>query len=79
VDLLAAGVLSADTLTPDTDGEQATDVTVEARLVVENSDGDVLARDAAADTATVTVERDDYTASEYGDVGGSGGLTLVVE
>ena len=41
-----------------------------------NGDGEVLARDTATDSATVTVERDGRDAAEYGDVGGSGGLSI---
>lgn len=74
-ELLAQGVLDAAALTP-ADGERATDVVVEARLRVENGDGDVLASAESRDTATVSVERDTVAAEEYGDVGGSGSLTL---
>ena len=45
-------------------------------MEVENGGGEVLARDTATDSATVTVERDGITASEYGSVGGSGGLRI---
>jgi hypothetical protein len=38
-----------------------------------------LAESTSCDTAPVTVERQDYTASEYGDGGGSGGLSIEVE
>jgi len=54
-------------------------VTVEARLRVENSAGDVLARETTSDTATLTVTRDGVTASEYGAVGGDGSLTISTE
>ena len=54
-------------------------MTVEARLRVEQSDGSVLAKETASDTAPVTVERDGLTASEYGEVGGSGSLTIETE
>jgi hypothetical protein len=54
-------------------------VTVEARLRVESSDGSVLARETASDTAPVTVERDGLEASAYGQVGGDGGLTIETE
>ena len=74
-DLVAAGVLDAAAIAPD-DGERETDVDVEARLVVENGSGEVLARDTATDSATVTVERDSIVAGEYGEVGGAGGLSI---
>ena len=38
--------------------------------------GDVLARDRVSDTATVSVDRDAADASDYGEVGGSGTLTI---
>ena len=79
VDLLDAGVLDGDGLAPDEDGERDTDVDVEARMRVENTDGDVIASDDSRDTATVTVERDTTNADEYGDVGGTGDLTITVE
>ena len=74
-DLVESGVLDAAAIAPE-DGERATDVDVEARLEVENGDGEVLARDTTTDSATVTVERDAIEASEYGDVGGAGGLSI---
>ena len=74
-DLVAAGVLDAAAIAP-AEGERATDVDVEARLEVANGDGEVLARDTATDSATVTVERDGLDAAEYGDVGGAGGVTI---
>ena len=76
VDLLDAGVLDGDGLAPDS-GERATDVTVESRLTVENADGEALATAEAADSATVTVEREvEIDAAEYGEVGGEGGFTV---
>ena len=72
VDLVASDVLTD--VTPD-DGTRDTAVTIEARLRVLGG-GDVLARDTVSDTATVSVERDTADASEYGDVGGSGTLTI---
>jgi hypothetical protein len=78
VDLLAEGVLSADSLAFEA-GEQATDVLVEERFEVLNASGEPLATDSAEATATLAVERDGYTASEYGSVGGSGSLTIQVE
>ena len=76
VDLLAAGVLDADAITPDA-GERSTDVEVESRLFVENADGGVLAQASATDTATLSIERAiELDPSEYGSVGGSGGLTI---
>lgn len=78
-DLLGAGVLDADALAPDEDGDRVTDVDVEARMRVENTDGDVIASDDSRDTATITVERDTTDADEHGDVGGTGDLTVTVE
>ena len=74
-ELVESGVLDADAIAPE-DGERDTAVDVEARLEVENGDGEVLARDSATDSATVTVERDAIEAGEYGEVGGSGGLSI---
>jgi len=71
---LLGDVVAADALAP-SDGERETVVDVEARLRVENSDGDVLARATATDAAPVTVERT-AEASEYGSVGGSGSVTI---
>jgi len=71
---LLGEVVDAEALAPGS-GERETTVTVEARLRVENSSGDVLAEATATDTAPVTVERT-ADASEYGSVGGSGELTI---
>jgi len=79
VGLISEGALSASDVEPDGTGERETDVTVEARLRVENAGGDVLARETTADTATLTVSRDGVEASEYGAVGGSGSLTISTE
>ena len=75
VDLLSEGVVDAAALTPES-GSRETSVTVEARLRVEDADGEALARETASDTAPVTVERDGLDASAYGSVGGSGELTI---
>ena len=75
MDLVGEAVLEADALAP-ADGELATDVTVEARMRVENGGGDVLAKSSATDVATVTVERETVDVTEYGDVGGSGSLVI---
>lgn len=78
VDLLEEDVLSSDELTPE-EGERETDVTVEARLRVEDGDGEALARETTDDVATVTIEHDDVDAAEFGEVGGSGSLTIETE
>ena len=78
VDLLDTGALAATALTPES-GSRETEVTIEARLRVERSDGDVLARETVSDTAPLTVERDSVDASAYGEVGGDGGLTIETE
>ena len=72
VDLIESGAL--DEVAPES-GAQDTEVTIEARLRVLGGD-DVLARDTVSDTATVSVDRDAGDASEYGEVGGSGTLTI---
>jgi hypothetical protein len=78
VDLLAEGALAAESLTPDS-GSRATDVTVEATFEVQNGSETVLAEDTASDTASLSVEKDAIDASEYGSVGGSGGLSIELE
>jgi len=79
VGLIEQGALSSSDVEPDGTGERETDVTVEARLRVENSGGDVLAKETASDTATLTVTRDGVEASQYGQVGGSGSLAITTE
>jgi len=79
VGLISEGALAASDVEPDGTGERETDVVVEARLRVENSGGTVLARESTSDTATLTVTRDGVEASEYGQVGGSGSLTISTE
>jgi hypothetical protein len=79
VGLIAEGAIAASAVEPDGTGERKTEVVVEARLRVENSAGDVLARETASDTATLTVTRDGVTASEYGQVGGDGSLSIATE
>ncbi|MDB2226189.1 hypothetical protein PM023_16200 [Halorubrum ezzemoulense] len=71
---LLGEVVEASALAPGS-GERETVVSVEARLSVENSAGEVLAEASATDSAPVTVERT-AEASEYGSVGGSGELTI---
>lgn len=75
VGLIEQGVLTADGLTPDS-GEQATDVTVEARFRVLNDGGTPLATDTATDVATLTVDKQAIDAAQYGTVEGSGALTI---
>jgi len=79
VGLLAEGALSASDVEPDGTGERETSVTVEARLRVENSGGDVLAKETTSDTATLTVTRDGVDASAFGAVGGDGSLSIATE
>jgi len=79
VGLIEQSALSASDVEPDGTGARETDVTVEARLRVENVDGDVLATESASDTATLTVTRDGVEASEYGQVGGDGSLSISTE
>jgi hypothetical protein len=79
VGLISEGALTSSDVEPDGTGERETDVTVEARLRVQNAGGDVLARETTSDTATLTVTRDGVEASEYGEVGGSGSLSISTE
>jgi len=79
VGLNAEGAIAAADVEPSGTGERETTVTVEARLRVENSSGTVLARETTSDTATLTVSRDGVEASEYGQVGGDGSLTIATE
>jgi len=76
VGLIEQSALAASDVEPDGTGERETDVLVEARLRVENADGDALATETTSDTATLTVTRDGVEASEYGQVGGDGSLTI---
>ena len=52
-------------------------MTIEARLRVENADGDALAKETTSNTAVLT--RDGVEASQYGEVGGDGSLTISTE
>jgi hypothetical protein len=79
VGLIEQGALTASDVEPNGTGERETTVTVEARLRVESASGDVLAREATSDTATLTVTRDGVEASEYGAVGGDGSLTIATQ
>jgi len=72
----ASHAIAASDVEPDGTGERATDVVVEARLRVENSSGSVLARETSSSGPTLTVTRDGVAASEYGQVGGDGSLTI---
>jgi len=79
VGLISEGALAASDVEPDGTGARETSVTVEARLRVENADGTALATETTSDTAVLTVTRDGVEASEYGQVGGSGSLTISTE
>jgi hypothetical protein len=79
VGLIEQSALAASDVEPDGTGERETDVRVEARLRVENADGDALATETTSDTATLTVSRDGVEASEYGEVGGDGSLSISTE
>ena len=50
-------------------------MTIDARLVVSSAAG-TLAEATTTDVATVSVTREGLDASEHGDVGGSGSLTI---
>jgi hypothetical protein len=73
VDLLDAGALEAAAVEPDAGGETTVSVRVVAAVVVENSDGEVLAEAEASDTADVVVARE---RGGEASVGGSGSLTV---
>ena len=77
-DLLAAGVVDGDAIAPEA-GVLETDVFVAGVFWVQSADGTRLAEAGASDTSTLTVERDGFEASEYGNVGGSGTLTIESE
>jgi hypothetical protein len=79
VGLIAEGALAASDVEPDGTGGRETDVAIEARLRVENAGGDALATETTRDTATLTVTRDGVEASEYGQVGGDGSLSISTE
>jgi len=79
VGLIEQGALASSDVEPDGTGERETTVTVEARLRVENADGDVLAKETTSDTATLTVTRDGVDASAFGEVGGDGSLSISTE
>jgi len=73
VDLLDAGALDESSVEPDPGAETTVAVEVVAAVVVENSDGDVLAEAEATETADVTVARE---RGGEASVGGSGSLTV---
>ena len=62
-------------INPPDDGTRETDVTIDARLVVSDAAG-TLAEATTTDVATVSVTCEGVDASEHGDVGGSGSLTI---
>jgi hypothetical protein len=73
VDLLDAGALEPAAVEPDPGGETTVPVRVVAAVVVETSDGEVLAEAKASETADVTVARE---RGGEASVGGSGELTV---
>jgi len=79
VGLISEGALQASDVEPSGTGERETAVTIEARLRVETTGGDAIAKETTSDTATLTVTRDGVEASQYGQVGGSGSLTIATE
>jgi hypothetical protein len=68
-DLLAGGVVTK------AEVRSGVEVTVEARLRVENSSGTALARESARDSAVVEAATP-INATAYGSVGGSGELRI---
>jgi len=73
VDLLDAGALDADAVTPAPGGETTVPVRVVAAVRVEDGGGEVLAEAEASDTADVTVTRD---RGGEASVGGDGSLSV---
>jgi len=71
VDLLAAGVVDGEQLLDE--GEQT--VEIEARLFVESGDS-LLAREIVSDDATVSVDVEELDVDEFGELSGSGALTI---
>jgi hypothetical protein len=79
IDLLDE-VLTADGLVPDEGGTTTkTTVHVAVRFRVLDGSGSVIAAADASDTATLAVTKSAYDPQEYGEMSGSGELTLVVE
>jgi len=77
IDLLAEDVLSAGEIRPSDGGETVeTVVDLGVAFRVESEDGTVLAVDEATTTAPLSITESDYNASKYGDVAGSGELTV---
>jgi len=77
VDLLVEDVVSADAIQP-TDGGETVETVVDIGVAfrVESEDGTVLAVDEVKTTAPLSITESDYNASKYGDVAGSGELTV---
>jgi len=71
VDLLGAGVVDGEQLLET--GEKT--VEIEARLFVEGGGG-LLAREVVSDDATVSVDVDELDVDEFGELSGSGALTI---
>jgi len=77
VDLLAEDVLSAGEIRPSDSGETIESVVdLGVAFRVESEDGTVLAVDKVTTTAPLSITESDYNASKYGDVAGSGELTV---
>lgn len=77
IDLLAEDVLSAGEIRPSDGGETVeTVVDLGVAFRVESEDGTVLAVDKVTTTAPLSITKSDYNASKYGDVAGSGELTV---
>lgn len=80
VDLLAEEIVEADAITPAERGvSTATEIVVGAELRLRDESDMVIAADSQTDTATVTIEKDDYNPDAHGTVGGSGSVTVQVE
>lgn len=80
VDLLSEGIVESDAITPSERGaETSTEIVVGAELRLRDESDMVIAADSQTDTATVTIEKDDYNPDAHGTVSGSGSVTVQVE
>jgi hypothetical protein len=79
VDLLAEGVVDADSVTPSERGAStATEIVVGVELRLRDASDMVIAADSRTDTATIEVTKDDYDPDAHGTVSGEGSVTIEV-
>jgi len=77
VDLLGEGVVTTDTLVPESGGTTAeTEIVVGVELRLTNPDGLVIAADGHTTKTMLAVEKSAYDPSEHGDVAGAGAVTI---